>query len=101
MGVLEAFARLTDKHDLAIHTAAGLRWPPNDRVARAVKFWDLTLFVTEWRDLMGGVEHPDWERYRNIEPLPERIVPMPQEAVTHELLNRCQSLLPAFSEMPA
>ena len=40
-----------------------------------VKVWDLRLFVTEWRDLMGNAPHPDWDRYRDVEPLARTIVP--------------------------
>lgn len=94
--VLESFARLTDRHDLAIHTAIGLRWPICERMRCAIKHYDDTMLVTEWRDLMEGCPHPDWQKYRSITPLPDRIEPWPWERARDELLARCRKYLPVF-----
>jgi hypothetical protein len=73
--VLETFKLLEYRQDVAIHHAAGLAWPPehHETVAQ-VKHWDLVMFVTEWRDLMRGVDHPNWAPYENITPLPDKIM---------------------------
>lgn len=94
--ILEAFARLTDRHDVAIHQAAGLPWPPSPGLQREIKRFDLILFVTEWRDLMNGAQHPAWEPYRAIEPLAETIEPMPWKPACTLFLQRCRELLPAL-----
>jgi hypothetical protein len=73
--ILAAFNELTDRHDQAVHEAAGLAWPPTPYIAAQCKYWDLRMFVTEWRDLMGNASHPDWGRYAGVEPLKMRIVP--------------------------
>jgi hypothetical protein len=94
--ILEAYARLTDRHDAAIHAAAGLAWPPPLAIAETVKSVDLKLFVTEWRDLMHGIAHPAWELYQGIEPLPGKIVPMGWRSARYAFLDRCKRLLPAL-----
>lgn len=92
--VKNAFANLTDRHDVAIHAAAGLNWPVSVEMAAAIKRFDLILFRTEWRDLMHDGPHPDWEPYRNIEPLPEKIVPMPWQEAQARFIRRAEVLLP-------
>jgi hypothetical protein len=72
--VMSAFDELTDRHDKAIHEAAGLAWPPTPDMARAIKHFDLILLVTEWRDLMGGHPLPNAEAYADVTPLPRTIV---------------------------
>lgn len=73
--VLSVFDELTDRHDAAIHEAAGLMWPPTPEMARAIKYFDRVLLVTEWRDLMGGVPLPNAEAYSDVQPLKRSIMP--------------------------
>jgi hypothetical protein len=73
--VMEAFDDLTDRHDAAIHQAAGLPWPPTPEMVRAIKRFDRILLVTEWRDLMGGYPLPNAEAYADVLPLQRKIVP--------------------------
>lgn len=73
--VMEAFDDLTDRHDRAIHEAAGLQWPPSPDMARLIKHYDRVLLVTEWRDLMGGHPLPNAEAYADVSPLQRKIVP--------------------------
>jgi len=73
--VLATFDDLTDRHDRAIHEAAGLPWPPTLEMAQAIKHFDRVLLVTEWRDLMGGYPLPNAEAYADAAPLTRKIVP--------------------------
>jgi uncharacterized protein len=73
--VMDAFDDLTDRHDRAIHQAAGLPWPPTPEMRRAIKHFDRILLVTEWRDLMGGYPLPNAEAYSDVMPLRRKIVP--------------------------
>ncbi|WP_257164656.1 hypothetical protein [Bradyrhizobium sp. SRS-191] len=73
--VMEAFDQLADRFDAAIHEAAGLAWPPSPDMKLRIKHWDLRMFVTEWRDLMRGVEHPDPQAYAGIPLLDREIHP--------------------------
>ncbi len=73
--VMDAFDDLTNRHDKAIHEAAGLPWPPTPEMARAIKRYDRIMLVTEWRDLMGGVPLPNAEAYADVAPLVRKIVP--------------------------
>lgn len=73
--VMDAFDDLTDRHDNAIHEAAGLPWPPTPEMVRAIKHFDRVMLVTEWRDLMGGVPLPNAEAYGDVAPLNRKIVP--------------------------
>ncbi len=95
--IMDAFDMLTDSFDAAIHQAAGLAWPPTPAMQQAVKAYDLTMFVTEWRDLMRGLDHPNWDPYRGITPLPDTIVPMGWRQAAAAFRARCTSLLPAFA----
>lgn len=94
--ILAAFAEVTERHDVAIHAAAGLPWPPSDDLRQKIKFWDLTMFVTEWRDLMLGVPHPDWTPYAGIEPLAETIMPWSWPHARRAFENLAGVLLPLF-----
>lgn len=97
-----AFDLLTDRFDVAIHEAAGLPWPPSPEMRARIKHWDLTMFVTEWRDLMGNLEHPDPKPYADIEPLKETIVPMPSWNMPRRLfMQDCLALLPVFKRRSA
>lgn len=72
--VMQAFDELTDRHDLAIHEAAGLAWPPSPEIARGIKHFDRRLLVTEWRDLMGGYPLPNAQAYADVAPLNRKII---------------------------
>lgn len=94
--ITAAFNRLTDRFDAVIHEAAGLPWPPSPEVAAAVKRWDMRMFVTEWRDLMAarGIEHPEWDAYKDIEPLDRVIIPWSWITARRVFLQHCEALLP-------
>lgn len=94
--VMDAFDRLTDRFDAAVHEAAGMPWPPAPDLRDRIKYWDLRMFVTEWRDLMSGIEHPEWDAYRNVVPLPQTIAPWAWRHARHEFLFLCDRLLPAM-----
>lgn len=96
--ILSAFDMLVERFDVAIHAAAGLDWPPPPAIKGAVKAYDLMMFVTEWRDLMRGVPHPDWEPYRHIDPIPREIVPWSWHQSAKAYEARCRLYLPAFAK---
>jgi hypothetical protein len=94
--ILSTFDLATFRFDQAIHDAAGLAWPPHSGIAAAIKRWDLIMFVTEWRDLMGGIAHPNWEPYKDIAPLPDKIDPMGWFEARTRFISRAEALLPKF-----
>lgn len=95
--ITQAFDLLTDRFDAAIHEAAGLSWPPEEEMQAQIKYWDLTMFVTEWRDLMGNQAHPNWAPYADIEPLAQTIHPwLGWSAARNAFLSDCHRLLPAL-----
>jgi len=94
--VLASMKKLEDRHDVVIHAAAGLQWPMPQQLVTAVKRWDLIMFTTEWRDLMGNRPHPNPVPYAGIEPLRDVIVPWRWETAKTALLNRWRALLPAL-----
>ena len=71
--IIASFDLLTHRFDAAIHEAAGLSWPPPAHLTPLIKHWDFVMFVTEWRDLMQGIEHPNWKPYESFRPLEARI----------------------------
>lgn len=91
--IIEAFDLLTDRFDKAIHARAGLQWPPTKERKAGVKYWDLRMFVTEWRDLMGNQPHPDWAKYSGVPKLAEVITPMPWNVARGGFLAMCGELL--------
>lgn len=96
--VIETFKLLEYRQDVAIHEAAGLAWPPerHDTVGH-IKRWDLTMFVTEWRDLMGDIAHPNWKEYQSVQPLSDRIGGgWPWRMARTQYIARCFRLLPVF-----
>jgi hypothetical protein len=101
--VLAVIKNIEYRHDVAIHEAAGLAWPPEDpEIITNVKYWDKVMFVTEWRDLMQGIEHPNWAPYENVMTLAERILlPWPWEVAQKQYLSRCMKLLPSFAKQLA
>lgn len=96
--ITETFKLLEYRHDVVIHEAAGLHWPMQPNYVAAVKRWDLVMFVTEWRDLMGNIPHPNWAPYSGIQPLPEKIVPWDWRTAKRALMKRWRELLPCFQE---
>lgn len=99
--IMQSFALLTDRHDVAIHEAAGLAWPPTPNLQREIKRFDLRAFVTEWRDLMRDVEHPHWGPYANVPAFAAPIVPLADwRAARDQFLDRCCRLLPALKVAP-
>lgn len=97
--VIDSFDILERRIDAAIYKAAGFRWPLLPQFKSEVKRFDLIMFVTEWRDLMGDIEHPNWAPYERIQPLVEKIVlPWPWEVARRQYLARCMKLLPVFKE---
>lgn len=97
--VLKVFASITERHDIAIHAAAGLPWPMTEKIAQAVKSVDLTLFVTEWRDLMGNAEHPNWSDYACVSPLRAAISPWNWYEAKDSYLARARRFIPALQKV--
>ena len=97
--ILSAFEMMTDRFDAAIHEAAGLAWPPSESMKSAIKAYDLTMFVTEWRDLMRGIHHPNWDDYRKYTPLPTTIAPWGWKQSAHAFRYRCRLYLPCFKKL--
>lgn len=95
--IMGSFDMLTDRFDAAIHEAAGLAWPPPAAMKAAIKSYDLVMFVTEWRDLMGSIQHPNWEPYRGIAPLASTITPCGWVRAASMFRNRCKLYLPTFA----
>lgn len=94
--IVNAFALLTYRHDVAIHAAAGLDWPMSSALQHTIKKFDVIMFVTEWRDLMHAVPHPNWAPYSGIQPLPYTIEPWPWPQARAGWLWRANKLLPAL-----
>lgn len=87
---------VVDEHDAAIHAAAGLPWPMPEEIAKAVKYYDVVMFVTEWRDLMRGFEHPAWKDYAGIRPLEAEIAPWRWSFAMAEWMKRARKLIPSL-----
>jgi hypothetical protein len=98
--IFNTFEILEDRFDVAIHEAAGLAWPPTPAMAAAIKAYDLSMFVTEWRDLMRAVPHPNWDEYRNVSALPQTIQPWGWQHASKAFQGRCSLYLPAFAKQP-
>lgn len=94
--IMTVLAGIIDEHDAAIHQAAGLPWPVPDEIKRVVKRYDVIMFVTEWRDLMHGLPHPNWAPYAGVQPLAERIQPRSWAHARAAWLLRANKLLPAL-----
>lgn len=71
--IIDVLAEIEREHNAAIHQAAGLPWPLPDITRRRIKAMDAIMFVTEWRDLMHDLPHPNWAPYSGIKPLKEKI----------------------------
>lgn len=97
--IINSFDILEHRADASILDAAGLQWPIPKELRTQVKHWDIAMFVTEWRDLMRDIEHPNWGPYKDIAPLPERILlPWPWEVARKQYLARCMKLLPSMRD---
>lgn len=92
--VINAFGILEAAVDIAIHEASGLAWPMPEETHTLVKYIDRVMFVTEWRDLMGGIEHPDPSAYAGLKPLPQKIEPRQWAPARAAWLLRANRLLP-------
>ena len=95
--IMNSFRVLEDQFDETIHRAAGLAWPPEPSIKSAVKTYDLVMFVTEWRDLMRGVKHPNWDPYRDVDPLRDPIGPWSWQISAGAFIDRCKRYLPTFT----
>lgn len=96
--IIDCFDELTELHDAANHAAAGLTWPMTPRMKAEVKHWDLRMFVTEWRDLMLGIEHPNWADYEDVKPLDNKIVPLNWQDARNLCFACFRAVLPCFAK---
>lgn len=97
--IIAAWKSLEYRVDAAIHAVAGLSWPPPSSIQTEIKHWDMVMFVTEWRDLMGDQAHPNWAPYRDVKALKDRIgSPWNQMTARHAFIRRCRTLLPSFQQ---
>lgn len=96
--IMASFRVLEDQFDERIHRAAGLAWPMPDTMKAAVKSYDLVMFVTEWRDLMRGTKHPNWDEYRSISPLRDSIGAWSWQISAGAFVDRCKRYLPVVRE---
>lgn len=96
--ILNSFEVLETRIDAVIYQAAGFRWPLSPQMNRIIKRYDLIMFVTEWRDLMHNIPHPNWAPYSGVKPLKKEIVPMPWAQARAGWLLRAHRLLPAMKE---
>lgn len=96
--VIATFDELAERHDRAIHAAAGLAWPPSAGMQAMIKRFDRVLLVTEWRDLMGGYPLPNAQAYADVVPLHYAIKPVDNWQTAALLLQRCwERVLPVFA----
>lgn len=99
--VINSFDTLEQRIDAAIFEAAGLSWPMPQQIKPEVKRFDLIMFVTEWRDLMHDIPHPNWAPYSGIKPLKARIEPMAWPQARAGWLLRAHRLLPCYRKQVA
>lgn len=99
--VINSFDTLEQRVDAAIYKAAGFDWPLLPQFMGEVKRMDLIMFVTEWRDLMHGIPHPNWAPYSGIKPLADVIKPWPWSTARQAWLRRALQLLPALKDKAA
>ena len=77
------YSEIEDRLMAVIAERFGLELPMPECVKRA----DLTLFVTEFRDLMPDTRHR-WQPAKGYLPLPNKIVPWSPKMAEYELLDR-------------
>ena len=92
--ILSMFELTIDRMDAAIHAAAGLPWGPTREQVQAIKHWDRVLLATEWKFLMRC---PPPYAF-GVEPLSEPIDPMDWEDAAYTFKQRCEALLPRFTQ---
>lgn len=86
--VAEAIKELKARQSAHIFRAAGLPWPMPESMACNVKFADLTMLMTERRDLMAPPPEP-WTAFEHIAPLDDlRIQPWSRCKAEREWLDR-------------
>ncbi len=78
----QAYRGAEDRAQRVICEVFGLRWPEPKEVKEA----DNVVLVTEARDLMWGTE--SWKYYREVEPLPDVILPWGPIRARTEFLRR-------------
>ncbi|MBF0305168.1 MAG: hypothetical protein HQL41_05920 [Alphaproteobacteria bacterium] len=86
----DPWGTMTDRVDVAIFRAVGLRWPPPVDVARLVKHCDLVALATERRDLLAE-QSPPWTISLPA-PLPRRLVPWAWDKAMDTFLDRARRL---------
>lgn len=91
LGAGDAIKELERRQDQVLYLAAGLLWPPPDRVARAVKQADRIALATEARDLMP----PTWSAAGLPAPLSRTIKPWPWPKAAEQFLDRLGRWCPA------
>jgi hypothetical protein len=94
--VLSVFKELDTEHEAAVHEAAGLPYPVPEEIHAIVKLHDVIMFVTEWRDLMHDVHHPNWAAFAGVKPLSQKIEPWPWAQARAAWLYRANRLLPSL-----
>lgn len=94
--IMGTFYILEERFDAAIHAAAGLEWPAPPHIQSAVKTYDLVMFVTEWRDIMCSIPHPNWDDYRRVTPLRDTIQPCGWRRAASDYRDRCKRYLPTM-----
>lgn len=86
-----------DRHDAALHQAAGLEWPPPPGIAAEVAELDRRALVTERRDLMRR-GRLDWgEAVETATPFREAIRPLLPIAASVAWMAMARECLPACS----
>jgi hypothetical protein len=81
----------------AIYEAAFIDPDPDPSILEAVKFADMTLMMTERRDLFRYQKpERDWGEYEAIEPLADRIVPWTMSFARDEFRRRLRGYLAFF-----
>ncbi len=92
--VQQTFDKLSYRLDVAIHEAAGLRWPPTLEQQQRIHHFDRVLLATEWRDLMCCDPPYDF----GVDPLEERISPAGSWITPVRRMQKlCHELLPSLS----
>lgn len=79
-----AYIELEGKLMAMIAGRFGLRYPFPPEVKAA----DLRLLATEKRDLLGPLQQERWAVLDDVQPLPDRIIPMPPQESAIAFMNR-------------
>lgn len=97
--VQKVYGAIAERHNVALHAAAGLQWPPPPGIAEKVKYIDRVMLKTEWRDLMKGFDLPMAADYAEIERLPDLIMPWRWNVAMFELQQRWGLYLPSMNKI--